>query len=301
MKKSILFLFSQLMICPLLFSQINIQVFEEIKTMSLGERPAFVVDIPGGDYETIRKAWIKLLENDTKAKVTYFGNEININGAIWKKITLDSINIYSSVYKIDTVIKVVSFIEIDSVFISSEPSEVYEKEIPLAIRSEVRDFAIVQYREVYQDMIDEEEILLKNMEKEYQSLSNESEKKQKDIKGNEESIRQSEDAIRVVEADLELKNKEIEAKKLDIAPLKIKDPEAYKIAEKELNLLEREKKKLENEREKENKNIVTYKNNIKEAERAIEQLTEQMAIQSQEIELQEEIIKKLESELERIL
>jgi hypothetical protein len=300
MKKLLLILIVLLSNISYLSAQVNIQVVEEMKTMSLGERPAFVVDVPEGNYEIIKKAWIKLLENGTRSKAVLLSNEINIKGAVWQKISLDSINIYSSVYDIDSVIKVVSFIEIDSVFISSEPSDVYEKEIPSSIKTIVRDFAVNQYMGVYEEKIKNEESVLKDLEKEYQSLSDELEKNQKNIKENEENITQSENAIKITEADLELKDKEIEAKKLEIQPLKAQDPEAYKLGEKELNVLEKEKNKMENEREKEKKDIVTYQNNISEAERNIKQIEEEMEVKTEEIELQEDVIGTLEGEMSRI-
>lgn len=281
-------------------AQVDLQVSEEIKKMSLGEKPGYIVDIPGADYQTVEKAWTKFLEEGTKLKVQSIGNELIIKGAVFKKVTLDSLNVYSSVYKIDTNIRVIAFFELDSVFIRSGEGSPHQKEIAASLQSAVRDFAVNQYIEAYDQRIEAEENTLKDLEKERESLTREIEKHQKTIKGNEENIRRSEDATAIIDSDLELNATEIGNKKLEIASLRSQDPEMHKMAEKELKSIEKDKKKLGKQREKEKKNIVGYQRNISEAERSISHLEKEVEALEEKIADQKDRIDRLEAEKNRI-
>ncbi len=300
MKKTITLFASLFLSMQLVYSQATIEVKEEIKAISRGEQPAFVVEIPDGVYETIRKDWVKFLESGTKLKVEAVSNELNIHGAVFKKITLDSVNVYSSVYNLDSSVRVIACFELDSVFISGMAQDPKQKEMAAALKTAVREFAVEQYIEVYADKLVAENKQLQTLEKERLDKENAIEKNQKSIKGDEESIRRSEENIQVVEGDIEVKNGEIKNKKAVVASLKSYDPEGYKVADKELGELEREKKKMEKEREKEHKNIVEYKNDIKEAERSIKQLEEEVEGIEQQISDQKDRISLIEDEKKRI-
>ncbi len=300
MKKTITLLFSLFLGIQLVYSQATIEVKEEIITISRGDQPAFVVDIPNAVYETVQKDWIKFLEKGTKQKVEEVSNELNIFGAVFKKITLDSVNVYSSLYDLDSCIRVIACFELDSIFISSMSENLQQKELSIALKSSVRDFAIEQYIEVYEQKLKDENEQLNALEKERSEQMDVIEKNQKSIKGDEENIRRSEDAIDIVEGDLEVKNAEIKNKKAVVASLRSYDPEGYKVANKELRVLEREKKKLEKNREKELKKIVEYKNDIKEAERSIGQMEDEVEKIEMKISEQKDRIDQIEGEKKRI-
>ncbi|HNS18697.1 MAG TPA: hypothetical protein PKH94_06170 [Bacteroidales bacterium] len=300
MKKTFTLFVSLFLGLQLLHAQVTIEVSEEIKTISRGDQPAFVVDIPHGVYETIQKDWIKFLESGTKLKVEAISNELNIHGAIFKKITLDSVNVYSSVYNLDSSVRVISCFELDSVFISSMSENPQERELAVALKTAVRDFAVEQYIMVYDEKLKAENAQLQALEKERLEKEDAIEKNQKSIKGDEESIRRSEESIEIIEGDIELKNTEIKNKKAVVSSLKSYDPEGYKVAGKELSGLEREKKKMEKNREKEHKNIVEYKNDIKEAERSITLLEEEVEGVEQKISDQKDRIARIEDEKKRI-
>ncbi len=300
MKKTITLFACLLMGMHVIHSQVTIEVKEENKTISRGDQPAFTVDIPGGKFESVRKDWIKFLESGTKLKVQAVSNELFIHGAVFKKITLDSVNVYSSVYDLDSNIRVTACFEVDSVFLSTMAADPRQTELAVALKSAVRDFAVGQYIEVYDQKLSDENAQLKSLESERKDQVGAIEKQQKSIKENEENIRRSEETIDILDADMELKNTEIKNKKAVVASLKSYDPEGYKVANKELGGLEREKKKMENQREKELKKIVEYKNDIKEAERSIDQLEKEVESLEQQIADQKDRIDKVEQEKKRI-
>ncbi|HOW25208.1 MAG TPA: hypothetical protein PK711_06010 [Bacteroidales bacterium] len=300
MKKTITLFASILLSMQVIHAQVTLEVKEEIKAISRGEQPAFIVDIPGGKYETIRKEWIKYLETGTKLKVQAVSNELNIQGAVFKKITLDSVNVYSSVYDLDSNIRIIACFELDSVFLSTSSQNPRQNELAVALKSGVRDFAVGQYIKVYEQKLNDENTQLKTLESERKEQVDAIEKNQKSIKESEESIRRSEESIDILDSDLEFKNTEIKNKKAVVASLKSYDPEGYKVADKELGTLEREKKKMENQREKEQKNIVEYKNDIKEAERSIGQLEDEVESIEMQISEQKDRIDQIETEKSRI-
>ena len=300
MKKTITLFASILLSMQVIHAQVTLEVKEEIKAISRGEQPAFIVDIPGGKYETIRKEWIKYLETGTKLKVQAVSNELNIQGAVFKKITLDSVNVYSSVYDLDSNIRIIACFELDSVFLSTSSQNPRQNELAVALKSGVRDFAVGQYIKVYEQKLNDENTQLKTLESERKEQVDAIEKNQKSIKESEESIRRSEESIDILDSDLEFKNTEIKNKKAVVASLKSYDPEGYKVADKELGTLEREKKKMENQREKEQKNIVEYKNDIKEAERSIGQMEDEVENIEMQISDQKDRIDQIETEKNRI-
>lgn len=300
MKKTITLFASILLSMQVIHAQVTLEVKGEIKAISRGEQPAFIVDIPGGKYETIRKEWIKYLETGTKLKVQAVSNELNIQGAVFKKITLDSVNVYSSVYDLDSNIRIIACFELDSVFLSTSSQNPRQNELAVALKSGVRDFAVGQYIKVYEQKLNDENTQLKTLESERKEQVDAIEKNQKSIKESEESIRRSEESIDILDSDLEFKNTEIKNKKAVVASLKSYDPEGYKVADKELGTLEREKKKMENQREKEQKNIVEYKNDIKEAERSIGQLEDEVESIEMQISEQKDRIDQIETEKSRI-
>jgi peptidoglycan hydrolase CwlO-like protein len=300
MKKTITLFTCILLGMQVVQPQVTIEVKEESKTISRGDQPAFIVDIPGGKYETIRKEWIKFLETGTKLKVQAVSNELNIQGAVFKKITLDSVNVYSSVYDLDSNIRVIACFELDSVFLSTSSQNPRQNELSVALKSGVRDFAVGQYVNVYEQRLNDENTQLKTLESERKEQVDAIEKNQKSIKGNEENIRRSEESIHILDGDMEIKNTEIKNKKAVAASLKSYDPEGYKVADKELGTLEREKKKMENQREKEQKKIVEYKNDIKEAERSIGKLEEEVESLEHQIADQQDRINQIEKEKSRI-
>ena len=300
MKKTITLFASILLSMQVIHAQVTLEVKEEIKAISRGELPAFIVDIPGGKYETIRKEWIKYLETGTKLKVQAVSNELNIQGAVFKKITLDSVNVYSSVYDLDSNIRIIACFELDSVFLSTSSQNPSQNELAVALKSGVRDFAVGQYIKVYEQKLNDENTQLKTLESERKEQVDAIEKNQKSIKESEESIRRSEESIDILDSDLEFKNTEIKNKQAVVASLKSYDPEGYKVADKELGTLEREKKKMENQREKEQKNIVEYKNDIKEAERSIGQLEDEVESIEMQISEQKDRIDQIETEKSRI-
>ena len=113
-------------------SQENIEVIQKSVSMSQGEQPAYIVNVPQSDYELVLNAWKKVIRQNTKSKVEEKEHELFIAGTQITSIHHKPINIYSAVINKDSVVKVVAVYEIDSVFFAfseEEPNLKNEKTI----------------------------------------------------------------------------------------------------------------------------------------------------------------------------
>ncbi len=99
-------------------AQAPVVIIEKIVTMSKGEQPAFIVEIPQVTSENVEKSWMKLIRQNTKSKVSIENSEITILNTQIDEISKNPINIYSAVYQVDSAVKLVSLFEIDSSFFS---------------------------------------------------------------------------------------------------------------------------------------------------------------------------------------
>jgi len=239
-----------------------------------------------------RKLILKLL------KVEELGLEINIMGTQIEEIHHAPMNLYSSIYKIDTVIKLIAFFEIDSIFfVFDETNKTLQSEKNHhAIQHFMRVFAVEQYHSTVAEELEEEEKELKMLNKEFENLKKENENAQKDIEECEQGIINSEHAITTLTTDNERKLEEVNKQKESMASID-KDSEMGKKAKKDLKGLEKDKKNIENQLEKERKNIVECTSTIDEMNRLIDSNTERIEDLELSIDLQEDVVKAVTTKL----
>ena len=282
----------------ILKAQQEIKVFEDSAAISKGKQVGYAVYIPEGNIDEIEKEWSKVIRQNTKSKVEELGFEINIMGTQIDEIHHEPFNLYSAIYKIDTVMKLIAFFEVDSVFfVFNESIKTLQSEkIHHGIKHFMRNFAVEQYRNAVQLEMDEEEKTLKKLNKEFDNLKKDNENAHKEIEKSEQGITNSEYAITTYESDNERKLEEINTKKASMASIP-KDSDLGKEAKKELKGLEKDKKNIENSLEKERKNIVECNAKIDEMNRLIEDNLEQQEEMEVLIEDQEEVVKVVTQKL----
>jgi len=282
----------------ILKAQQKIEVYEDSATISKGKQLGYAVNIPEVDIETIKKDWSKLIRQNTKSKVEELGLEINIMGTQIEEIHHAPMNLYSSIYKIDTVIKLIAFFEIDSIFfVFDETNKTLQSEKNHhAIQHFMRVFAVEQYHSTVAEELEEEEKELKMLNKEFESLQKENENAQKDVEECEQGIINSEHAITTLTTDNERKLEEVNKQKESMASID-KDSEMGKKAKKDLKGMEKDKKNIENQLEKERKNIVECTSTIDEMNRLIESNTERIEDLELSIDLQEDVVKAVTTKL----
>ena len=282
-------------------SQVPVEISGKIVTMSKGEQPAFIVEIPQASAENVEKSWMKLIRQNTKSKVSTENNEITILNTQIDAIYDKPINIYSAVYQVDSAVKIVSLFEIDSSFFSFDGDKedmTYER-IYRGIEHFLHDFAVTEYREVVEEELKAENKELKNLNSDLQKLVKQTETFQKKIKQNESDSLNAEAQISSLEIDKQRKQGEIDSKKESMSSI-AGDKELHDEAKKHLKSLEKQRKKIEKEIDKLKANIVEYHSDNVELKRSILENNKQKEELLDEISKQQETVKKVNGKVENI-
>lgn len=300
-KITALFMLMLTMIAYNAIGQQPITVTDDSLTTDEGRQFAYMVRIPDAEPDDVIKAWSKAIRQNTKSRTVQDGNQVSIVGTLINEIYSNPIDIYSIVYKTDSSVRVIAAFEIDSMFFSPPPPEATHAELQTqhSIQNFMRTFAIDEYKSVVQGELDQEEAILKNLNREYKDLVKENEDFQKDIKENEQDIRNSNDAIATFENDNSRLLAQINGKRNTIAGL-TGDEELRRQAQDQLKDLEKEKKNIEKKLTKEQKDIVKNESAIKELNREIELNLEKQEVKKNQISAQEDVVKAIDSKLKNI-
>lgn len=297
-KTQFLFIGFLCLIPSLLAAQTPVEVERKTVKMSQGEQQAYIVNIPETDFDEVTKDWKKIIRQNTKSKVEEVGQELVIKGTYISEIHNGSINIYSTLMKDDSAVRLVAVFEIDSVFFnfSEDTKDLHTEKTNNHITHFLRHFAVEQYRETVEEELEGEEKKLKDLNKEMNSLTKLREGYLEEIQENEQKIKNSEDVISSFEQDNVRKLDEINAKKATIASL-ADDPVMHDKAKDELKNFEKQKKNIENTLKKERKNIVKYNSSIEDYNRQIENNLELEEEMKAAIEAQEDVVNKVSAKL----
>ncbi len=282
-------------------AQTSVTVETDQVTMSKGKHNAYLLTIPQADYESSLKNWKKEIRKNTKNKVEESDHEIYIEATLIELIYNTPINIYSSLIRSDSNIKLYAVFEIDSVMFDFENSEksIREEKINSQIRHFLYNFGTTQYLFAVENELAEEENKLKDLNKELGNLEKEQQNALEAIAENEQNIRNSEDAIAVYTTDNERKISEINSKKESIANLS-DDKELRDQANDQLKALEKEKRGIESNLEKEQKNIVRYKSTIEAMNKEVEELVAQQGLKKEQIDSQQKRVEAVRTKLGQI-
>jgi DNA repair exonuclease SbcCD ATPase subunit len=282
-------------------SQKQIDVTNDNLTTDQGIQTAYLVEIPDADLETVIKGWMKAIRQNTKSKPEQSGSKINITGTQINEIHTAPINIYSMVYAVDSIIRVVAAYEIDSMFFSPPEADALHTELQThgAIKSFMRTFAVDQYRESVQGQLNDEETKLKELNKQFKDLVKQNESMLESVSENEQNIQNSQDAIATLENDNSRLIADITAKRDALAGLS-GDEALRDEAKDQLKSLEKEKKGVESKLDKEKKNIVKYESEIKELNRELEINSQQQEEIQAQITDQEGVVKGIAEMLGKI-
>ncbi len=282
------------------YAQVDFQLSIEKRNMSKGEQVGYMIEIPQADLNTVKKNWIKLLQEETKEKAIVTDHEIFVKDAVIKEIVQKPINIYSYVYKVDTIIRIYSFFEIDSVFFeySGSESDIAGEKILNGITNFKRKFAINQYIIAVNDEMETEQKNLKVLQSDLKKLQKQNESYHKEIEVNKQNISESNDELNMLDKDNERLMSSITEKRSEISSISDKDQK--KAENKVLKDLESEKKKVGNRIEKEKTKIVEYESAIEIDEKNIEKNLELQKAKEAEIEAKEEEIKVITQKMDGI-
>jgi len=282
-------------------AQVPVEISGKTVTMSKGDQPAFIVEIPQVTAENVEKSWMKLIRQNTKSKVSTENGEITILNTQIAEINDKPINIYSAVYQVDSAVKLVSLFEIDSSFFSfdGDKEDMNYERIYQGIEHFLHNFAVTEYREATEEELKTENKELKKLNGDLQKLVKQTETFQKKIRQNESDSLNAEDQISSLEVDKQRKQGEIDSKKESMSSI-AGDKELYDEAKKYLKSLEKQRKKIEKEIDKLKANIVEYHSDNVELKRSIVENNKKKEELLNEISKQQETVKKVTRKLENI-
>lgn len=279
-------LFNILILCffalPLL-GQAEIKVENSAREMSRGLQPAFQVNVPESSVKEVNRAWQRYIRKGTRARVKTNNEELHLPAANIDGVQGSNVQIYSRLYAEKSGVLLVTFFEIDSVFFNPEQDPARAG----SIRTYLRNFAVENYKDQVGGKIKEEEKLLRNLERELESLLNDEKSKEKKIRQNQREIQNLQSRIQSAESDETRKSEEISRQKDLVLTLK-SFPEEEKAAKSELKKLERELKTMQRSRENMHRKIDKLEEGIKNAERDILILQEKQKKQENDIAAQKE-------------
>ncbi len=287
-------------------SQKNIEVETGLLPMSKGEQMAFSVLIPESKANEIEPIWKRYVnsrsvgervnnlttqignifrsdEKDAvrdKLKVQKNGNELFVRAIKEMSLTKESLDIYALLTNQEDGCKVSTFFQYtDSVFINDTSAD---KEQIQNIRSYIRDFGVIAYREVVDEQINKAKKDAKEEENILKDLMSASRKEEKAIVSHETDIDELKAEIKTIENDISRLDEIIDEKKLNLEMLIKKSPE-YDIAKKEIKELSKDKSKYF-------KKIKSCKTKIKSREMDISDSKDKIKQHKLQAEKQQELI-----------
>lgn len=287
-------------------SQKNIEVETGLLPMSKGEQMAFSVLIPESKATDIEPIWKRYVnsrsvgervnnlttqignifrsdEKDAvrdKLKVQKNGNELFVRAIKEMSLTKESLDIYALLTNQEDGCKVSTFFQYtDSVFINDTSAD---KEQIQNIRSYIRDFGVIAYREVVDEQINKAKKDAKEEENILKDLMSASRKEEKAIVSHETDIDELKAEIKTIENDISRLDEIIDEKKLNLEMLIKKSPE-YDIAKKEIKELSKDKSKYF-------KKIKSCKTKIKSREMDISDSKDKIKQHKLQAEKQQELI-----------
>lgn len=271
----------------------NVTVAPVVQTMSKGDKPGIMLDIPEVTVDDIQRDLEKSIKSKTKSKFVKVGNETSIQETIIKEISENPLNVFVLTTPLDSGARIITFMAEGDAFIDEASGPKYDK-----MKTFVRDFGISAYREAVANQIRSEEKVLKDLEDDLDKLKKENEKLHTDIKDNETTILNSEVDIKANARQQEAKDEEIIQQKKLVSS--IKDKDLRKEENKKVNSLEKEKDDLRDALGSLNRKIIKSRANIEELEDKVKVNLQEQDLMKKKVVDQRALLKGLEAKLDRI-
>jgi hypothetical protein len=226
-------------------AQENLVVQEMERSFSLGNRNAFVIDIPQAQLKKVQSNWRTYLKHQSKRPAALKDGEIILPYGIIPALGSDSMTVFGIVSPDGTKIKLSAFFMLkDSSFLSTAVNS----ERSAAVNNLIRQFGIKEYKNAVNEELLEEKNKLNVLEKKVTSLENENEGYRKDIRNNERAIARKKDEISTNEQEQTLKSTSILQQKTYLNNY-VGTEEQKKKEEKLLKQFTKEKEKLQDNKE----------------------------------------------------
>ncbi|MFI5218562.1 MAG: hypothetical protein ACHQNT_03655 [Bacteroidia bacterium] len=280
------------------FAQKPIVVEEVIKEMSRGMQTGYEVLIPEITLRDAKSALSKYLRKDSRGKVEEAKGELFINGAVNKNISADLFTVYSKLLETDDGVKLTAFFtENDTLFFTSS----LNPDQGIAIKKYLRDFALMQYRDLVKKDLETQERKQKELEHQLGELIKAKQKSERVISESKRTIENNKKEIALNNQQDNDKAAAVLSQKQIVSSLKGSGGEEEKVAEKTLKNLQNDKRKLEKEKESLEREIDKLTIRIEDEQRSIENNLKAQEGKNNEIEKQKVKVKITEVKLNTIL
>jgi len=287
----LLFLFS----LNTLKAQSSLVIKEETHPMSLGNKIAFIAEVPQYNTTEIQKEWVKYIRKKTKATVKPSKTEWSLLNAKVDGILVDSLSIYAHFSQATNGAIVTAFFARKDSFITTANKPI----IANSIQGLMYDFAKTAYIHIVEKELDKENRTLNSMKDEKERLQKSEDKNLKEIEEGNNTIEQSETELDAVKEELEIKQKDIFTQKQKALALSKKSVERQEQNE-IVRGMEKDKNKHLKRQQSLNATIATHNANIRTRERFIVTLKSQQDKKTNEIKKQEELVASIEAKIDVI-
>jgi hypothetical protein len=180
-----------------LFSQKEIVVSEQDKSMSAGTKNCYVMVIPQAKLKDVTDAWKKLVRKDAKGKPEDNNGELVMVGASNKNISAAPLTITGKLVETSEGVQVSAWIS-DGDFISTTSAP--DKSV--AVKKYLHDFGAQQYKEAVKDELEAEQKKSKDMEKVYDGFVKDQKKAESNIESHKKDIEKLQNKIKDEEANI---------------------------------------------------------------------------------------------------
>lgn len=245
-------------------AQMPIVISEAYLQFGNSSMPAVSVTIPEVEYDLTLKEWIKSLESGTKSKVVTETTGMSVFGARLKDISIDPINVYSTLDNTGEVLKLTVAFELrKDQYIERASSEADY----LKAEAFVKEFAKARYMDLAKAQLNEEEKKLHEIERQLSSLDKNNSKMQRNIQTGRNTIQSENDKLISLNNELSSINSEIEQNNQVLATIEAGEAREEKL--KYMNELNKKKKQTLSSIQSAEKKIAKANNTISGAQKDI--------------------------------
>ena len=279
------------------FAQLDIKISESTQTFSKGAKPAYQFEIPQAHLKQTKSDWMDYLKKSAKGKPAIVNGEVWMNGAVNDNVTFGPFAVYSTLLETTTGVTLTAWVSFnnDSIYISPSISD-----RNLAVKKYLHDFALLEYKVVVKAQLQAENVKLKKLQNELESLYKQQDKANK--KGNEFSrdIERNRDKIRTNENDQQTKQSQIATQKQVVDDQRNNPGPELDAARKSLKEYQSALNKLINQKEKLHRQIDKWEANIRAQDRNTTAALNNQKTKSAEIDQQKAAVKVVSDRLDNI-
>ena len=278
-------------------AQENLVVQEMDRSFSMGNKNAFVIDIPQAQLKKVQSNWKTYLKHQSKRPAASKDGETTLPFGIIPALGNDSMTVFSIVSPDGTKIKLSAFFMLkDSSFLSTA----VDSEKAAAVNNFVRQFGIKEYKNAVNDEWLEEKNKLVILEKKVSYLEDENEGFRKNIRNNERAISRKKDDIVTNEQEQSLKSTSILQQKTYLNNYTGTE-EQKKKEEKLLKQFTKEKEKLQDSKESMLKKIDDLESENRGIDKLIEKNNEEIIPDAKkQVSLQKGIVEAVMTKMNNI-